>query len=107
MSHRNDSKIRTPGKFTFPLISITMRFDDEDAPNHPLIPHVCGKHGIKGNAQTLSAPACKSRSKTTIIMATGCGHDLISRNRAKKLGVQIEENDNPMSFYTANGVNST
>ena len=40
-------------------------------------------------------------------MDTGCGHDLISKNRANKLGLNIEETDNPMSFFTANAVTST
>ena len=37
-------------------------------------------------------------------MDTGCGYDdLILKNRTKKFGMNIEENDNPMSFFTANG----
>ena len=40
-------------------------------------------------------------------MDTGCGHDLISKNRARKLGNDAERSDNPMSFFTPNGVTST
>ena len=67
-------------------IAIAMRFDKEDGLvfGHKLIPHVC-KHGAKGEVQTLSVPAKGSRAK--FIMDTGCGHDLISKNRAKKLGL--------------------
>ena len=88
-------------------ISITMRFDEEEGLvfHHKLIPHVCGKHGIKGEVQTLSVPAKGSRAK--FIMDTGCGYDLISRNKAKKLDLEIEKNVYPMSFFTANGVTST
>ena len=68
-------------------IAIAMRFDEKEGLvfTHKLIPHVCGKHGTKGEAQTLSVPAKGSRAK--FIMDTGCGHDLISKNRAKKLGL--------------------
>ena len=77
-------------------IAIAMRLDEEDGLvfGRQLIHHVCGKHGIKGEAQTLSVPAKG-------------GHDLISKNRAKKLGLKIEESDNPMSLFPANGVTST
>lgn len=35
-------------------ISTTMRFDEEEGLvyHHKLVPHVCGKHGIKGEVQT-------------------------------------------------------
>ena len=73
-------------------ISITMRFDEEEGlVFHKLIAHVCGKHGIKGEVQTLSVPAKGSRGK--FIMDTGCGHDLISRNRAKKPGLEVEKSE--------------
>ena len=72
-------------------IAITMWFDEEEGLvyDRKLIPHVCGKHGIKGEVQTLSVPAKGSRAK--FIMDTGCGHDLISRNRDKKLGLDVEK----------------
>ena len=84
-----------------------MRFGEEEGLvyDRKLIPHVCGKHGIKGEVQTLSVPAAGSRAK--FIMDTGCGHDLISKNRAKKLGLDVEKSVHPMSFFTANGVTST
>ena len=40
-------------------------------------------------------------------MDTGCGHDLISKNRAKKLGLDVEKSVRPMSCFTANGVTNT
>ena len=88
-------------------IAITMRFDEEEGLvfNRKLIPHICGKHGTKGEVQTLSVPAKGSRAK--FIINTGCGHDLISKNRAKKLGLDVEKSVHPMSFFTANGVTST
>ena len=54
-------------------IAITMRFDEEDGLvyDRKLIPHVCGKHGIRGEVQTLSVPAKGSRAK--FIMDSG--HD--------------------------------
>ena len=64
-----------------------------------------GKYGIKGEVQTLSEPAKGSRAK--FIMDTGGGHDFISKNRAKKLGLDIEKSVHPMLFFTANGVTST
>ena len=80
-------------------IAITMRFDEEEGLvfNHKLIPHVCGKHGTKGEVQTLSVPAKGSRAK--FIINTGSGHDLISKNRAKKLGLDVEKSVHPMSFF--------
>ena len=44
---------------------IAMRFDEEEGLvfDHKLIPHVCGKHGVKGEVQTLSVPAKGSRAK--------------------------------------------
>ena len=88
-------------------IAITMRFDEEEGlvHNHKLIPHVCGKHGVKGEVQTWSVPAKGSSAK--FIMVSGCGHDLISKNRAKKLGLEVEKSVHPMSFFTAKGVTST
>ena len=55
--------------------------------------------------QTLSVPAKGSREK--FIVDTRCGHDFISRNRAKKLGLEVEKSVHPMSFFTANAVKST
>ena len=42
-----------------------MRFDEEEGLvyHHKLIPHVCGKHGLKGEVQTLSVPAKGSRAE--------------------------------------------
>lgn len=37
------------------------------------------------------------------IMDTGCGHDLISKSRAKKLNLDVDNEGEPMFFYTANG----
>ena len=45
-----------------------MRFDEEEGLvfNHKLIPHVCGKHGTKGEVQTLSVPAKGLRVKSKV-----------------------------------------
>ena len=85
-------------------ITITMRFDEEEGLVfiHKFIPHVYGKHGTKGDMQVLLASAKGSRAK--FIMGTGCGHGLISKNRDKKLGLDVEKNIHPMLFFTAIGV---
>ena len=76
-------------------IAIAMRFDEEDGLvfGRALIPHVCGM-ASRVKYKTLSIPAKGSRAKA--IVDTGCGHDLIPKNRAKKLGLKTEESDNPM-----------
>ena len=44
------------------------------------------------------------RSDNSFIMDTGCGFDLISRSRVKKLGLECETIHSPITFYTANGI---
>lgn len=42
------------------------------------------------------------------IMDIGCGHDLIPKSRVKKLNLNnVNDDSDPISFYTANGVTST
>ena len=88
-------------------LSVTMSFDEDDGLvfHHKVIPHVCEGKKDHADTKTLSIPAKGSRTK--FIMDTGCGYDLISKGRAKKLGLEVRESDQSMSFYTANGVTST
>ena len=59
---------------------------------------------IGGTIMLLAAAERYEGPPIRFIMDTGCGHDLISKEKAKTMGLNIKEGPDSVNFITANGV---
>ena len=61
----------------------------------------------RGYIMILAAAEQYEGPPTRFIMDTGCGHDLISREKAKAMNLTVKEGPDSINFMTANGVTTT
>ena len=88
-----------------PKFDIMIKENDEGDFAETLVDHGGDRPSPDEGTMCIAIPA--RRSDYSFIMDTGCGFDLISRSRVKRLGLECKNINNPVTFYTANGITET